>query len=776
MKSRIFFLVKRLWPLAAFTAAACLVVVFIYSQRAITQEATPEEQYRKNYRTALRIVRKLAAYEHFTEALDKLEAVFDEYSELYDSHLHLEAAELCLKATPARFGRALEHADRFIATHPDSEEIRRAFEIRGEVLFEKGRYEEAVKAYRKSIEGVRPTRHNARARGRIGRCYYYLGDHINAEQYLQTELDLSVDYREPSVARFLLGEIYSKRFVSLGKDVDAERAIDYFWRIFDDTVNPDLRYAARVRTGDLCLALGKYKDAEEAYLAALEVIPSMPEMRQWLRGGEEIVTRDDLIRLQVFGRPRTFVMRGDKVVSRPASKMCGVLQHHREAGDIHREIEDLERMARALDNKQETYLEIARRYDDLALEAKQGIEAVGARLRVLRRGLGGRMLKERIFRAERELKAKIHQRDEYLRLAAEYYERGFDEDRYAGTTFKAYAHPLWKAAQRLFERRDYAGAERVFLQIIRPELRFEKELLLESLLSLGGMYRELGRNDEALGMFRRIIEDRKDEGGQLRALAVYEEAATLAVMGEDAAAENAFRVLMRDDNPYGIGIYSKIWRDSAFALGKLRYHRAVAGTSNREKKLTEVVETLTDALERYKSFIDGETRNRSLFFVGDSLHHLALAAMGRGENQKARELLAAARKFLGQIEASDEPPAGMPVYFRNGRLVLAETFAFESRMASDDAEKEKLLKEASAQYAVISRSMEGTEQGLWALIQLGRMARELGDRFTARRYFDLAASGIVKLREKNNFADNPKGFDAAYLEKILDWLRSRDAD
>ncbi|RKY27156.1 MAG: hypothetical protein DRP79_03715, partial [Planctomycetota bacterium] len=437
-------------------------------------------------------------------------------------------------------------------------------------------------------------------------------------------------------------------------------------------------------------------------------------------------------------------------------------------------IEDLKKMAEALDNKQHVYLEIAQRYDDLTQMAKEEIEGIDARLRALRRGPGGHMQQERIFRAESELKTKTELRDEYLRLAAAYYERGFDEDPYSGARFRPREHALWKAAHRLLERSDYAGAERILLRIARPELRFDRELVLKSQVILGRMYRDLGRNEEALKTFRFVMENSMDEGAQLRGEAAYEEAVTLAAIGSDAAAESAFRALMRDDNPYGVGVYSKIWRQSAFALGRVYYRMGIAADDDREKKLNLAVETLTDALDRYKSFVDEETRNQSLFYVGDSLVHLALLAVERDENDKARALFSRARAYLARMDAPERKVETMPVYYRNSRLIFAEALVAESRIVPDAAEKQKLLKRASGEYALMSKLMEGTEQGLWALIQLGCIARESGDEFAARRCFDLAAAAIAKLEKKSAFANNPGGFDAGYLQKVLDWLRNRN--
>lgn len=774
MKSGIFHLVNRLWPLAAFLTAACLVVAFIHSQRAVTQEASPEEQRRDTCKVILRTARILAERGQSAAALDEIEKILRDMDDVADPALHLEAAELCLKTAPPLLDRALEHADRFIALCPEDGAVPRAREIRGDVLYEKKKYDEALAAYKAATDGATPGKNNARALGRIGRCYWRLGDDINAERYFDMEISFSVDYRGPSEAHFVMGEIFADRFSRLNRADYGKQALEHYRRVFDDAVNPDLRYAARVRTGDMNVALGKYKDAEAAYLAALDALPPLKDMLLWLRGGENVSKRDDLLRLQVFGRPQTFTIRGSDVVPVPATKMQAVLQQYHNAGDITHEIEDLGLMAAVMDNRQEKYLEIARRYDDLTRTARQEIEALKAELDSLRRGPASRLQEERIFRAEKALKDKTGFLDDCLRSAAEYYERGFDQDPYAGTALQGQEHALWKAAQRRLDRKDYAGAERILIRLTRPELKFDQELLLKSQLILGRMYRELGRSDEALQMFRALKKDQNEPADQLRGDAAYEEAVTLAAIGEEEAAEAVFCALMRDDNPYGVGIYSKIWRDSAFALGRLRYARAVSADTDRENLLNEAVLTLSDAIDRYSSFIDEETRNRSLFFVGDCLHHLALEAMRRGENQKAREQFAKARSCFGRVDAPAETGPRAPLYYRNSRLICADALLFESNIAADPAEKKELLKKAFDEFEALSKSLEGSEQGLWALIQMGRISGERRNNAAARRYFDMAESGIAKLKKENAFADNPGGFDANYLQKVLEWLRDRN--
>jgi len=783
MKSRMFLIVKRLWPLAAFIVAACLVAGFLNFQRKAAEAQSPEKLRGKRCAELLGQAAKYADDQSYDKALQVLEQVTAEYRSECDPSVDLDAADACLKIFPPQVDRALEHVDAFMHSAPANASQGRAYRIQGEVAFAKGDRKTALDYFNKFYATLEPGFEDYHVLSLVGRCYLELNDDASAEKNWRKVAGESSDYREPEEARYYLGALNAARYARSNDKQFADAALAEFKRVTEDMVNADLRYAARVQTADVLLALGEYDKAKDAYMSALEVLPSTPEMTRLLKGGNSENTRDELLQLQVLGAPQTVNGQEQRV---PATKLQKVVQYYRAGGDASRlpdAIEALKQASAKLDNKQAVYLQIAGLYDGLISMARTEIAALENQLQEWKRSMSDRLRTEAAYRLEKDLQSRRDSLGEYLRAAADYYERGFNEDPYQKTPANYREHPLWKAAERLMERRDYASAERVLLRLLDPSLKVtDKVMIGETCLQLGEMYRDLGRYDAALTMFRNITENRPGAGvGDMDFLgwATFEEAVTLAMMGKDAEAVKMFEVITRDDNPWGADRRSKIWRESTFELCKLRYSEAfaVAGPE-RVERLLQLAEYATEALDRYAAFLEDEpsTRDLLLYYVGDSLNHLALEAVSRGENQKARENFQKAREYLAKMTEVNDPPEKMPVFYRNGRVLYAQTLDFESRIAPDGAEKDALAKQAIEKYDEAAKSLENTEQGLWALIQLGALADASNDeaiKATAKRYYDLAEAGIRKLQESNAFSANPKGFDAAYVQEILNWLRDR---
>jgi len=784
MKSRMFLIVKRLWPLAAFMVAACLVAGFVSAQRKAAEAQSPEKLRSKCYVELLDQAARCTSDQSYGKALEALEQITTEYRGEYDPTLELDAADACLRISPPQVDHALEHVNAFINSAPENANMDRAHRIQGEVAFAKGDCKTALDYFKKYYESLGPGMEDYHVLSLMGRCYLEANDGANAEKNWRKVADESSDYREPEEAHYYLGALNAARYARLNNRQFADDALAEFRRVTEDLVNPDLRYAARVQTAEILLALGEYDKARDEYMSALEVLPSIPEMSRLLKNGDSKNTRDELLRLQVLGTPQTVNGQEQQV---PATKLQKIVQYYRDCRDTNRlpdAVETLKQASAMLGNKQAIYLQIADLYDELIAKVRAEIAALEDQLREWKRNMSDRLQTEAAYRLEKELQSKRDSLSEYLKAAAEYYERGFNEDPYQKSPDDYREHPLWKAAERLTERRDCAGAERVLLRLLDPSLKVtDKVMIGETCLRLGKMYRDLGRYDEALNMFRAITQNRPSQGnvGDMDFLGwvAFEEAVTLAMTGGYAEAAKEFEAITRDDNPWGAGRRSKIWRESTFELCKLRYREAIAAAGpERVEKLLQLVEFATEAMDRYAAFLEDEpaTRNLLLYYVSDSLHHLALEAISRGENQKARENFQRAREYLSKMPEVNDPPEKMPVFYRNSRLLYAQTLDFESRTARDGAEKEALVKQAIEKYDEVGKSLENTEQGLWALIQLGAIADASSDKdikATAKRYYDLAEAGIKKLQESNAFSTDPKGFDAAYVHEMLNWLRDR---
>jgi tetratricopeptide (TPR) repeat protein len=777
-------MVKRLWPLAAFAVAACLVAGFVSFQRKAADAQSPERLRSERRKELLNQAAQYAHDQSFPKTLDALEQITTEYAGEYNPSLDLDAADACLKVRPPRPDRALEHLDAFVKSSPQYAGFGRVHRIRGEAAFDKGDFRTARDRFQKYYESLEPGVEDYHVLSMMAGCFLELGDEPRAEKNWRKVADESGDYREPDEARYNLGVINQARYERFNNPQYANDALADFKYVVDDLVNPDLRYGARVRSAEILLALGEYDKAGEAYLSALEVVPSVPDMVRILKSGDATASRDEVLQLQVLGVPQMIKEHGQQV---PATKLQKVVQYDvdcREEDRLPEAIDTLERAAAALDKKQVIYLQIAGLYDKLIDITKAEIAALEGRLSEFGSGMNDRLKTEAAYRLEQELKAKQDLLSEYLKASASYYESGFNEDPYRAGETDYREHPLWKAAQRLLERRDYAGAERVLLRVLDHVLKISDKVMLgETRLCLGRLYRDSGRYDDALRMFRAITQDRPDPSnvGNMDFLgwAAFEEAVTLAKMGDEAAAAKGFEDIMRDDNPMGWSRASKIWRASTIELAKLRYSEAVNATGpERVGKFTALVEYLAEAMDRYAAFLEDEpdTRNLLLYYTGDSLHHLALAAVSRGENQKARENFEQAREYLSKMTEMNGSAESMPVFYRNSRLLIAQTLQFESGIAPDDAMKQALAGEAMKQYDEASKSLENTEQGIWALIQLGAMADASGDpavKAGAKRYYDLAESGIKRLKESGVLDGNPQGFDAAYIQDVLRWLAGR---
>jgi len=780
MKSRMYTLVKRLWPLAAFVVAACLVAGFVNAQHKAAQENSPEEIRRKRYSELLDQASRCARDRSYDKALDALEQIIAEYPGAYNPAFDVDAAELCLKATPPQVDRAASHIETFLRSSSDSRAGANVLKVQGELAFAKQEDKEALEYFQEYNAGLENGKNDYHVLGLMARCHHAIGDDVEAEKWWRKVADESVDYREPYEARLHLGEISAARF--LGKLNDpkyAAAALEEFKRVVNGTLDSDLCYAAYVGAAEVLSALGEYDKAREMYLSALDVAPPLEEMTRFLEA-PEAAERDEVLYAQIFGAPQMTASDGSLAL---ATKLQKIARYYRENGRLLDAISMLDSASTGLENKQAIYLQIAALYDLLVLNLKDEIKTLDAKLLELKSGLSDRLRAEAAFRLEAELKSRNELLGNYLKSAADYYERGFNEDPHQGSGADYREHPLWKAAQRLLENQNHTSAERILLRLLGPQLRLENKVMTAAVhLTLGRMCRDGGRHDEALAMFRAVIQDRpnpNDVGnGDFLGWAAFEEAITLAMMRDDAAAEKAFENILSDDNSVIVGRASEIWRRSTFELGKLRYREAMSAGADRVEKLEGVVDFLTEALDRYEAFLkyDPDTRNLLLYYAGDSLHHLALEAISRGENQKARELFQRARQYLDKMTASGGPPENMPVFYRNSRLLVAQTLDFESRITPDAAQKQALVKAAMGKYEDVSKTLEGTEQGFWALIQLGVIADASADnavKATAKRYYDLAEAGINKLKESGAFKNNPRGFDAAYVREILDWLRGR---
>jgi len=786
MKSRMLLMVKRLWPLAAFVVAACLVAGFVFAQNRVKQQESPEEARRQHHAELLEQYTHYKQEQSYNRALEALEEIIAEYPGEYDPSFDLTAAEMCLEVKPPRIDRASIHIATYLKKKPGASGTGIVSKIRGEEAYARGDYAGALAYLRKFHDGRAEAAEDYHVLALMARCYYEAHDNANAQKLWLKVADGSIDDRDPDEAHFYLGEINAAKYALIDQnDKDkakyAKAALDEYRCVFNSHVNPDIRYASRIRTADILLSMGDYDNAREAYVSAVEVAPSAPDMLRLLNEGQLGDSRDELLKKQILGRTQTMTAGGAQVAPAKLQKIVWYYCHNGDGGGQERTanaIEALKRASTAFEKKQALYMQIAGLQDEIVVDLKAEIKALEKSLAEIKRGLNDRMATEEAFRLEQQLQSKREMLDQRLKDAAYYYEFAFNDDRFQDVGASIDNHPLWRAAQRQIERRDYADAERLLAEILSPDIKLQDRAMLAEVRScLGRLYRDMGAYADALKMFRAIIED----SPALRQVgAEFEVGVTLSLMGDDAGAEKIFEDLTRDDNTTSdMDRTSKIWRESTFELGKLRYRQAIAAKGvERVEKLSGVVDFLTEAMDRYAAFLndDPAMRNLLLYYISDSLHHLALEAISRGENQKARELFQQARAHLSQTTVLEELPEEMPVAYRNGRLLVALTLDFESRAAADDAQKQALGKRAVEAYESASKELEGTEQGIWACIQLGLLADASTDaafKARARRYYELAESGIRKLQGSRAFEGNPRGFDAAYIQEVLKWLRGR---
>jgi tetratricopeptide (TPR) repeat protein len=331
------------------------------------------------------------------------------------------------------------------------------------------------------------------------------------------------------------------------------------------------------------------------------------------------------------------------------------------------------------------------------------------------------------------------------------------------------------------ERGALADAERILRRILSPRQVVEPVLEMNVRIALGDIFRMSGRYNEALAMFRAVRAGRMgpDAKGYADFLgkAALREALTLIDAGRPAEAETVLKDILRDDNDMGVGLYSKVWWEATFALGGIYYLRALSAETGRMQALIQAADLLRDAVVRYRTLAEPETIYKATFYLADSLHQAAIEAMLSEQKSRALPLFREARQFFEQVMNFDTSRFdASPLYYRNSRLLYADTFFFDARLSDDEAHRQQMYDRAIQEYNSVADSLHGTEQGAWALVQMGKVYQMLGKMSEAERQFDKAASAIRKLKDvAEEMGNNPADFDQAYFEKLLKWFRERNS-
>ncbi|MFH1549806.1 MAG: tetratricopeptide repeat protein [Planctomycetota bacterium] len=776
MKSIISGKVKVFWPFAAFVVAAILVVSFLRAQRDISGGPSELELRQGRYKILLQNVRNYTDRKEYHEAADVCDTVEKEYSDLIRPADRLDIARAIHRIYPNALKRINAHLDLFFEHFKGQDEEKEGYALRGEMCNLAGEYEKAVELLERAIHGEPKSKDHARVYMELGRAYFELGEYSKAAGPLEDVGLYSIQPRAIAVANFLLGQIRTGIFDKSQIPADAEAAIANFDYNRYQPLYPDLRYASRVRIADILLALGKYDQAGEAYLSALDVLPSVKQMQTYLEESPG-AGKDELLRLQVIGKQPEYM--GDE---EQATRLERVIAHLVAEGNEDGAARLLCRIAPYLEDKCSEYRRAAILFERCArrldLEIREEKEEI-SRLSVMLLGTIGndRLAQKRNFVVEAE-----QSRNDYLRLAAEYNEKAFDEDPYSSAiSANPLQHPLWKSALLHIERGAPATAERVLLKITSPRYIFPTVLTVSARMSLGEIYRKSGRFENALRIFRYV---RGEQGGpeakgraDFLGKAALEEALTLADLGRMDEAEAVLKDLLRDDNTFGIGIYSKVWWEGTFVLGRLYYNRALAASSDRMQAFIQASDLLRDAVIRYRDLAEPETIYKSTFYLADCLHQAAIEAISKQEKSRALLLFREARQFFEQVISFDSSALDIsPLYYRNSRLLYADTFFFDARLSEDEAHRKEMYARAIQEYTSVTDALHGTEQGAWALVQMGNVYKMLGNTVEADRQFDKAASAIAKLEDNSDeMSNNPEGFDRAYVELLLKWFRNRSS-
>ena len=776
MKSSITKKVKMLWPIAAFGLAVVLLVAFI-SASADTEGRPTEEELRKaRYESDLYSAHRFYLQQKYHEAADIYKTIEAEYSDLIEPDVHYEIADTIHRVYPQRMDGIRSHLAIYREHYKgNSEKLKATSALEGEMHNIEGRYEEAIVLFKEAVEGQRTKSSKfARVYMGLGRAYNALEDYSRARKAFQDVLDYSVYPSDISLAAFFLGEIHARYYAEEGDFEDAKKALAFYERNRYESSYGDLRYASRVRIGDVLLALEKFDEARAAYLSALEATPSIPQMQKHLPkipGAD----KDALLEKHIMGVRPKYLADVEQ-----ATKFERIIAHLVATRHEAEAAQGLCEAAEFLKNRRDEYLRAAILFERCALKLGRKISDEKDEIRRLSTQILGTIDNDRLVYKQELVEDLEDERRGFLLFAAERYEKAFDADPAEPIGANPLSHPLWKSASLHIQRGGYATAERVLRRIISPRYLYEPLLLTSARMKLGEIYRISGRCDDALSMFRYILRDQRgpSDKGQSDFLgsAALQEALTLQDDGRIDEAEEALKNILRDDNDMGLGIYSRIWWEATFALGRLYYDKALSADTGRMQAFVRASDLLRDAVERYQDLAEPETIFRSTFFLADCLHQAGMEAINNEQKPRVLVLLREARKHFESVITFDTSPLDVgPLCYRNSRLLFADTFFFDARLSDDPAHRQVMYTRAIQEYSAVSDALHGTEQGVWALVQLGNVYKMLGKPAEAERQYDKAAFSIKKLENAAaEMANNPEGFDQAYFEVLLQWFRDRN--
>ena len=213
--------------------------------------------------------------------------------------------------------------------------------------------------------------------------------------------------------------------------------------------------------------------------------------------------------------------------------------------------------------------------------------------------------------------------------------------------------------------------------------------------------------------------------------------------------------------------------EASFALGRLMYFRAMAAeTGKRIKAFCDAAGS--SCASRWRSMTTASpTKRRSRrgrFYLASSLHLAAIEALRSEQKVAAAKWFVEARGVLKRIISRNiAPTEGANVFYRISRLLYADTSFFEATLSQEPAEREDFLRRAGSEYGAVADALQGTEQGLWARLQMAVVYKLLGEDEEADRQFDRAAAEYEKISQ--GLIDNPDKLSSAYIRQQIEWFR-----
>ncbi len=134
-------------------------------------------------------------------------------------------------------------------------------------LYYEGKYDEAIEAYRKLIDGNPDLGNNPAVLVKLGRCYLRKGDLKSAHSYLMLAIEKEPDGSYASQAVASLASLYSQRY-------QYDKVVEVCQRIADKFPSTQAGATALYYVGNYLYIQGKREDALKAFEKFLKVYPS----------------------------------------------------------------------------------------------------------------------------------------------------------------------------------------------------------------------------------------------------------------------------------------------------------------------------------------------------------------------------------------------------------------------------------------------------------------------------------------------------------------------